>query len=99
MSQRKLERAMGIDPTRKALPGLENKRFGRIADPKCDGHVNFSGMWGHVGTREPTVVTSDVLGGIAGRRMVTCQSDSSRQCFGHPCLPAGTRSLPTRQCF
>ena len=29
----------------------------------------------------------------------TCQSDSSRQCFGHPCLPARTRSLPTRQCF
>jgi hypothetical protein len=29
----------------------------------------------------------------------TCQSDSSRQCFGHPCLPARARSLPTRQCF
>jgi hypothetical protein len=61
---------MGLEPTRKALPGLENKRFGRMTDPKCDGRVNFRRMWGHVGTREPTVVTSDVLGGIAGRRTV-----------------------------
>ena len=90
---------MGLEPTRKALPGLENKRFGPMVSPKCDRRVNFRGTWDHVGTRETTVVTSGVLGGIAGRRMVTCQSDSSRQCFGHPCLPARTRSLPTRQCF
>jgi hypothetical protein len=61
---------MGIEPTRAARPELENKRFGAMADPKCDGRVNFRRMWGHVGTREPTVVTSDVLGGIAGRRTV-----------------------------
>ena len=29
----------------------------------------------------------------------TYQSASSRQCFGHPCLPARARGLPTRQCF
>jgi hypothetical protein len=43
------ELAMGIEPPRAPLPGLENKRFGAIANPKCDGRVNFRGMWGHVG--------------------------------------------------
>jgi hypothetical protein len=47
---------MGIEPTRAALPGLENKRFGAMADPKCDGRVNFRGMWGHVGLRKDTLV-------------------------------------------
>jgi hypothetical protein len=61
---------MGIEPTRASPPGLEKKQFGAKADPKCDRRVNFRGMWGHVGIREPTVVTSDVLGGIAGRRAV-----------------------------
>jgi hypothetical protein len=37
---------MGIEPTRAAPPGLENKRFGATADPKCEGRVNFRGMWG-----------------------------------------------------
>jgi hypothetical protein len=40
---------MGIEPTRAAPPGLENKQFGAKADPKCDGRVNFRGMWGQVG--------------------------------------------------
>jgi hypothetical protein len=40
---------MGIEPTREALPSLENERFGAMAAPKCDGRVNFRGMWGHVG--------------------------------------------------
>jgi hypothetical protein len=31
-----VERAMGIEPTREALRSLENKRFGAIADSKCD---------------------------------------------------------------
>jgi hypothetical protein len=31
-----MERAMGIEPTRAALPELENKRFGAIANAKCD---------------------------------------------------------------
>ena len=39
---------MGIEPTRAAPPGLENKRFGATADPKCDGRVNFRGMWGYL---------------------------------------------------
>jgi hypothetical protein len=43
--QRKVERAMGIEPTRQSLLGLENKRFSAMADPKCDGRVNFSSMW------------------------------------------------------
>jgi hypothetical protein len=40
---------MGIEPTRAALPELENKRIGARADPKCDGRVNIRGMWGYVG--------------------------------------------------
>jgi len=31
-----MERAMGIEPTRAALPELKNKRFGVMANPKCD---------------------------------------------------------------
>jgi len=34
--QREVERAMGIEPTGKAVPELENKRFGAITDAKCD---------------------------------------------------------------
>jgi hypothetical protein len=34
--QGKVERAMGIEPTRAARPALENKRFGANADAKCD---------------------------------------------------------------
>jgi hypothetical protein len=33
--QRKVERAMGIEPIRAALPELKNKRFGALANPKC----------------------------------------------------------------
>ena len=61
---------MGIEPTRETLSGLENERFGATADAKCDGRVNFRGTWGHVGIRAQTVLTSDVLGGMAGRRTV-----------------------------
>jgi hypothetical protein len=42
---------MGIEPTRAPLPELENKWFRAMANPKCDGRVNFRGMWGHVGIR------------------------------------------------
>jgi len=31
-----VERAMGIEPTRPALPGLGNKRFGATTDAKSD---------------------------------------------------------------
>jgi hypothetical protein len=61
---------MGIEPTRAAPPEQENKRVGAVANPKCDGRVNFRGMWGHVGMRERTVVTPDVLRGSAGHRPV-----------------------------
>jgi len=47
---------MGIERTRAAPLGLENKQFGTMADPKCDGRVNFRGMWGHVGLRRDTSV-------------------------------------------
>src|ERR1700677_3932084 len=47
-----MERAMGIEPTGKAVLGLENKRFGAIAETKCDWRVNFRGTWGYVGIRE-----------------------------------------------
>jgi hypothetical protein len=46
-----VERAMGIEPTRPTLPELENRWFRAMANPKCDGRVNFRGMWGHVGIR------------------------------------------------
>jgi hypothetical protein len=32
----KVERAMGIEPTRAALPELKNKDFDAMANPKCD---------------------------------------------------------------
>jgi hypothetical protein len=54
--QRKVERAMGIEPTRAATPKLENKRFGATTNPKCDWRVNFRGMWGHAGLRRDTSV-------------------------------------------
>jgi hypothetical protein len=47
---------MGIEPTRAAPPRLENKRFGAMVDAKCDGRVNFRGMWGYVGLRRDTSV-------------------------------------------
>ena len=45
---------MGIEPIRPAPPELENKRFGATTNPKCDGRVNYGGMWGHVGLRRDT---------------------------------------------
>jgi hypothetical protein len=44
----RVERAMGIEPTRAAPPELGNRRFGATANPKCDRRVNFGVMWGHV---------------------------------------------------
>ena len=35
---------MGIEPTRKALPDLENKQFGAMPNAKCDGRVNSRGL-------------------------------------------------------
>jgi hypothetical protein len=48
--QRKVERAMGIEPSGEVLRSLGNTRFGATANPKCDQSVNFRGMWGNVGT-------------------------------------------------
>jgi hypothetical protein len=31
-----MERAMGIEPTEKSVPNLENKRFCAMTDAKCD---------------------------------------------------------------
>jgi hypothetical protein len=45
---------MGIEPTREVVPGLENTQFGTTVNAKCDGRVNFRGMWGHVGLRGDT---------------------------------------------
>jgi hypothetical protein len=47
---------MGIEPTRKVVPDLENKQFGAMTNAKCDGRVNFRGMRGHVGLRRDTSV-------------------------------------------
>jgi hypothetical protein len=35
MSQRKMEQAMGIEPTPEFLPNPQNKRFEAMADAKC----------------------------------------------------------------
>jgi hypothetical protein len=45
---------MGIEPAGKALPELENKRFGAIANPKCDWRAIFLVMRGNVELRETT---------------------------------------------
>jgi hypothetical protein len=45
---------MGIEPTRKALPSLQNKHFGAMADAKCDGRVNFRSIQGYLGPRRDT---------------------------------------------
>jgi hypothetical protein len=42
---------MGIEPTRAPPPELENTRFRVMPTLKCDGSVNFCGMWGNVGMR------------------------------------------------
>jgi hypothetical protein len=63
---------MGIEPTRAALPELENKRFGAMANPKCDWRVNFRGMWGHVRIRRGTSV-----GEIPGSCLPLVGSDRS----------------------
>jgi hypothetical protein len=34
---------MGVEPTREATPGLENKQFGAMADLKCDGTLPAGG--------------------------------------------------------
>jgi EAL domain-containing protein (putative c-di-GMP-specific phosphodiesterase class I) len=52
----KVERAMGIEPTRKEVPDLENKQFDAITNAKCDGRVNFRSLWGHVGLNRDTSV-------------------------------------------
>jgi hypothetical protein len=63
---------MGIEPTRAALPELENKRFGAMANTKCDWRVNFRGMWGHVRIRRDTSV-----GEIPGSCLPLVGSDRS----------------------
>jgi hypothetical protein len=80
---------MGIEPTRAALPGLKNKRFGATADAKCDGRVNFRGMWDNVGIREPTAVTSVVPGGIAGQLRRTAKRF-------YVAISAGNRTVTTK---
>ena len=45
---------MGIEPTRAATPELGNKRFGAIADGKCDERVTFRGIQGYLGPRKDT---------------------------------------------
>jgi hypothetical protein len=62
---------MGIEPTRAVTPEPENKRFGMIADPKCDWRVNYDGTPGHVGIRQASGVTSNVPGDHVGRTVYT----------------------------
>jgi hypothetical protein len=47
---------MGIEPTRAVLTEMKNKRFGAIANPKCDWRVNFRGMRVRTRLRRDTFV-------------------------------------------
>ena len=52
---------MEIEPTGKALPELENKRFRANAGAKCDWRVNFRGMWGNVRGLSICATTTDIV--------------------------------------
>jgi hypothetical protein len=65
---------MGIEPTRAAPLGLENKQFGAMAGAKCDGRVNFRGMWGHVGLRRDTSVGEIRGSGLPGVGLLPANS-------------------------
>jgi hypothetical protein len=87
----------GIEPTRAAPPRLENKRFGAMVDAKCDGRVNFRGMWDHVGLRRDTPVC-----GLEpfSRRSPTGQSRSPRrQCLTVCSLPLNRQPIFVAETF
>ncbi|MEA3108941.1 MAG: hypothetical protein QOI88_3546 [Gammaproteobacteria bacterium] len=55
---------MGIEPTGTLLPKGGQQVACRRIDTQCDWRVNFGGIWGTVGIREPTSATSAVSGAI-----------------------------------
>jgi hypothetical protein len=56
---------MGIEPKRKVLPELKNKRLGAMANPTCDQRVNFRGMWGNVRQRRDTSLCEVVCSSLS----------------------------------
>jgi hypothetical protein len=60
----KVERAMGIEPTRVTRSELENMQFGAIMDVECDGVRE--GLSLYVGLIAGTYTESPRLGGVIG---------------------------------
>jgi hypothetical protein len=63
-----------------------------MADPKCDGRVNFRGMWGQVGIREQAVrppddihVNQTAFGNASG--VLVCQPETRARVAGGQNLP------------
>jgi hypothetical protein len=78
---------MGIEPTRAASPGLDNKQFGAAADLKCDGRVNFRGMWGHVGIHRWAKSQAQAYQCLTGhKRAVTVVNWAANSRRSHPTI-------------
>jgi response regulator receiver domain-containing protein len=71
-----LERATGIEPTRAALPSLQNKRFAANAGAKCDWRANFRVMRSSLG---PETTHSVAVCAYMRQTRISCNdSDCSR---------------------
>jgi hypothetical protein len=85
---------MGIEPTRAPLPELENTGFHVMPTLKCDGGVNFRGMWGNVGMRW------SLFGRDFAPRPVDAPCGPLTPRLGaplpSPCTPAGRCAAPIR---
>lgn len=61
---------MGIEPKKTAHQSLQNVVFREAPTAACDWRADFRVMRGGVGSREPSLATSDVVASIDGRRTV-----------------------------
>ena len=59
---------MGIEPARGPLRNLENARFRVTPTLKCDGRVNFRGIWDHVGIRRRANFLARVRSQVSDRQ-------------------------------
>src|SRR5450631_2282652 len=83
LASRRMERAMGIEPTREALPKPENMGFPVAPRFRCDWRVNFRGMWGHVRLRRETSVCE-----VPGSSLsVVGPCPASPDAYAHPAWP------------
>jgi len=95
---------MGIEPTGKALPELENKRFRAMAHAKCDWRVNFRGMRGNVGLRRDTSmceISESSFSGVgleppnSGHSLLCC--DSRRAAIGKALFVCTIHTMHSRE--